>query len=69
MPKATTCKLNDQYIPIDEALAIRDRKSKVIFRWIECGQRVRAHKMGTTQQAAHFEHLVANPQCRLSVTL
>ena len=45
MPKAVTCKLNDQYISIDEALAIRDRKSKVLFRCVECSQQVRAHKM------------------------
>jgi hypothetical protein len=39
----------------------------VVFRCVECGQRVRAHKKGTTGQAAHFEHMAANPRCRFSV--
>ncbi len=66
MPKATMCKLNDRTISIEEALAIRTRKTADEFRCLECDERVRAHKMGTTHQAAHFEHMVANPQCRLS---
>lgn len=66
MPKATQCKLNGQTISIDEALAIRDRRAGVVFRCVECGERVRAHRTGTTQQAAHFEHFSANPRCRLS---
>lgn len=69
MPKAIKCKLNDRTISIDEALAIRNRKSPVIFQCVECGERVRAHKKGTTQQAAHFEHMVANSRCRLSVRI
>ena len=56
----------DRTISIEEALAVLDRKSRVVFRCVECGGRVRAHKMGTTHQAAHFEHMVANSKCRLS---
>jgi len=66
MPKATICKLNDRPIDIDEALAIRARKPTVVFFCSECGERVRAHKRGSTGQAAHFEHMIANPRCRLS---
>ncbi len=63
MPKATTCKLNDRAIDIAEALAIRDRKPNVVFHCRECGEPVRAHMGGTT---GHFEHMSANPHCRLS---
>ena len=66
MPKATTCKMNDRAIDIVEALAIRDRKPNVEFHCRECGEPVRAHEKGTTGQAAHFEHMTANPHCRLS---
>ena len=66
MPKATKCNLNGREIEIEEALAIRKRDPKVVFHCTECGQRVRAHKLGTTGQAAHFEHLAANRKCPLS---
>lgn len=66
MPKATTCKLNDRTIDITEALALRARKRDIVFRCAKCGEHVRAHKKGTTEQAAHFEHLSANPRCPLS---
>jgi RNase P subunit RPR2 len=66
MPKATTCKWNGQIIGIEEALRIRARTRRALFHCTECGERVRAHKSGTTGQAAHFEHLSANPHCSLS---
>ncbi len=66
MPKATRCFLGSRTLDIDEALAIPEIQVRRKFRCIECGERVRAHKEGTTQQAAHFEHLSANPRCSLS---
>jgi len=66
VPKSTTCILNGRELDIQAALEIRERKSSVDFRCHECGERVRAHKKGTTGQEAHFEHLSANPRCSLS---
>ena len=66
MPKATKCNLNGHEIDVAEALAIRERDPNVVFHCTECDQRVRAHKLGTTGQAAHFEHLAANEGCSLS---
>jgi formylmethanofuran dehydrogenase subunit E len=51
---------------IETALQIRGRKSDADFRCSECGERVRAHKKGTTGQEAHFEHLAANSRCSRS---
>jgi hypothetical protein len=66
LPKATTCLLGDRQIEISEALRITQPEVRKRFRCLECGERVRAHKEGTTQQAAHFEHMHANPQCTRS---
>jgi predicted RNA-binding Zn-ribbon protein involved in translation (DUF1610 family) len=63
---STTCILNGSRIDIQTALEIRGRKSPADFRCPECGERVRAHKKGTTGQEAHFEHLSSNPRCSLS---
>jgi competence CoiA-like predicted nuclease len=57
---------NGRTMDIGSALEIRVRKSNADFRCAACGQRVRAHKKGTTGQEAHFEHVTANPNCRLS---
>ena len=59
----TKCKLNGRVIGIDDALAIRKRKSDAVFQCVKCGERVRAHSRGSTNQAAHFEHFNANPKC------
>ncbi len=53
-------------MPIGMATQIRDKELRGSFRCVECGERVRAHRKGTTGQAAHFEHLQANPKCTLS---
>lgn len=66
MLKATTCTLDGRELHVDEALMIPDRGASPPFRCRSCGERVRAHKRGTTGQAAHFEHLTANPACPLS---
>jgi hypothetical protein len=66
MPKATEGKLNGRIIGIDEALSVKQREKDVVFRCISCGERIRAHSRGTTDQAAHFEHFIANPECPLS---
>jgi hypothetical protein len=66
MPKATEAKLNGRTIGVEDALSVRARNSDVVFRCIACDERVRAHSRGTTDQAAHFEHFVANPDCRMS---
>ena len=70
MPKATTCKLYGQIIGVDEALYSRDearrcRKPYPPFRCRECGELVRPHKRGTTDQAAHFEHRERSLGCPL----
>ncbi|MFZ2493475.1 MAG: hypothetical protein WA208_18505 [Thermoanaerobaculia bacterium] len=61
MPKATTA-----IIDIEDALAVREAGLTTQYRCVGCGQPVRAHKKGTTDQAAHFEHLARNPDCKLS---
>ena len=61
MPKATTA-----VIDIQTVLELREAGHKLDLHCIECKQRVRAHKQGTTEQAAHFEHLDRNPACSLS---
>ena len=67
MAKATACLLNGRRIEIAEALRLRQAEGMTPpFRCIECGKQVRAHKRGTTGQAAHFEHQERNPSCSLS---
>jgi hypothetical protein len=66
VPKATSCTFNGRPMDIETALQIRGRKSDADFRCSECGERVRAHKKGTTGQEAHFEHLAANSRCSRS---
>jgi hypothetical protein len=67
MAKATTCTLNGRTITIAEALALRTKRGlQGSLRCIECGEKVRAHRKGTTDQAAHFEHHVKNPKCSRS---
>jgi hypothetical protein len=66
MPRSVTCNFNGRPMEIKTALEIRARKPSADFRCQECGERVRAHKKGTTGQEAHFEHLSANPGCKLS---
>ena len=58
--------LNGRRVDVATALELRDRKTKLDFRCPECGEGVRAHKKGSTGQAAHFEHLSANVRCSLS---
>jgi predicted RNA-binding Zn-ribbon protein involved in translation (DUF1610 family) len=66
VPKSITCMFNGRSIDIKTAVEIRLRKTSVDFRCSECGERVRAHKKGTTGQEAHFEHSSSNPRCSLS---
>jgi predicted RNA-binding Zn-ribbon protein involved in translation (DUF1610 family) len=66
VPKSTTCIMSGQQIDIQAALEIRGNKSSAVITCPECGERVRAHKKGTTGQGAHFEHLSSNPRCSLS---
>ena len=68
MPKATTCILNGRSLGVAEALALRQRNPKIAFRCSKCGEPVRAHKKGTTGQAAHFEHFSKNQNCELSTS-
>jgi hypothetical protein len=53
VPKSTTCILSGQQIDIQTALKIRGNKTSADFRCPECGERVRAHKKGTTGQQAN----------------
>ena len=66
MPKSVTCEVKRQIgwriMTIDEALLTREPQG----RCVECHEPVRAHKTGTTGQAAHFEHLKSNRLCSLS---
>ena len=71
MPRAIRCRLNGEVIDVGRALALREqaaaaRRARPDFRCVGCGERVRAHRTGTTGQEAHFEHLRGNPRCRLS---
>ena len=66
MPKATSCLLDKREISVGEALKIDNPSVKRRFSCVECGERVRAHKKGTTNQAAHFEHMSRNPRCSRS---
>ena len=68
MPKATSCNLNGRPVHIEDALAMRRRGVSPPFRCTECDEPVRPHKRGTTGQAAHFEHEIANQRCRLSTS-
>ncbi len=70
-PRSEVCEILDgkqwKTIGIDDALEIRRQRG----RWpggrcVECNQRVRPHKLGTTGQRAHFEHLTGNPSCSRS---
>lgn len=67
MAKATNCTLDGRTIEIAEALALRRGSgAQPSFRCVECREKVRAHRKGTTGQAAHFEHQVRNLKCRRS---
>ena len=69
MPKSTFCRYGGDRLGVAEALEIRRRSSpgrQPRFSCEGCGKPVRAHKAGTTGQAAHFEHLEKNPSCRFS---
>jgi|ERR1044071_5924816 hypothetical protein len=66
MPKATTAVHHGQLLSIQEALDLRQQKHQLTVYCRECGEQVRAHKTGTTGQAAHFEHLRRNLGCSLS---
>ena len=65
MGRLVLCQWEGRTLTIDEALALRSQRSasSLQFFCLDCGQRVRAHKAGTTGQGAHFEHLVRNPLC------
>lgn len=66
MSRPMRCLFSARPMNIAAALEIRERKRDADFHCIECGEKVRAHKRGTTGQEAHFEHLSANPRCSLS---
>ncbi len=61
VPKATSA-----LIDIESALALRVSGQRPVYRCAECRELVRPHRKGTTEQAAHFEHLRRNPICSLS---
>ena len=66
MPKATTARAGKHIFDIEKALEMRKHGMKPDLRCVECGKPVRAHKKGTTDQAAHFEHLSRNLACHRS---
>ncbi|MFZ4395086.1 MAG: hypothetical protein ACOYOU_05595 [Kiritimatiellia bacterium] len=68
--RAIECRFGGQSITVENALAIRDamptrKRSGLDFECLECGKAVRPHNAGGTA-SAHFEHLIRNPQCKLS---
>lgn len=66
MPRSVDCRLGSEVIGIEEALQLRANArqgERLPLRCVECGQPVRAHRKGSTGQAAHFEHLKVNPAC------
>jgi hypothetical protein len=69
-PKAMSCEIacpeGWKPIGIETALEMRRKKTWCGGRCIECREPVRPHRIGTTGQAAHFEHLERNPKCSLS---
>ncbi len=66
MPKATVCLFAGRQIDVNEALELRKAKKALELHCTLCGEPVRAHRKGTTGQAAHFEHRTKNPSCALS---
>ncbi len=64
MARSTDCELwaNRTWQPIDIGVAITMPRSRRL-RCVECGGQVRAHGVGATGQAAHFEHLERHPGC------
>ena len=65
MGRMVVCQWEGRSLKIEEALELRSQRpaSSLQFYCLCCGQRVRAHKAGTTGQGAHFEHFVRNPTC------
>ena len=65
MGRMVVCSWEGRSLTIDEALRLRTQRASATLQFfcLDCGERVRAHKAGTTGQGAHFEHLVRNPQC------
>lgn len=69
MPLAVHCFYGDRLIGIEEALDLRKRRGRresLRFYCEECRKPVRPHELGSTGQAAHFEHRERNPACSLS---
>lgn len=67
MGRLVTCVWEGRSLMIEEALELRDQRgsSTLDFQCPHCGERVRAHKAGTTGQGAHFEHRIRNPLCSM----
>lgn len=64
MARSTDCELwaNKRWELIDIELAVRMPKGR-FMRCVECHGRVRAHALGKTGQAAHFEHFERHKGC------
>lgn len=64
MPRSTTATVGTsrRKVSVNEALDGIGEE----YRCFECRQRVRPHRQGRNGQAAHFEHLRRNANCRLS---
>ncbi len=67
MPLSITCnaRIEGHWVPMDVAEALR-RGTAVTLRCPECYGPVRAHKKGTTGQAAHLEHAQGHSGCSFS---
>ena len=70
MPKMITANSESKIVPIETALLRREaaRKNRTVmpkYLCIECGNPVRPHKAGQSNQA-HFEHLKRNINCSKS---
>ena len=62
--RSTDCELwaNGCWQPIEIDLAVKMPKSRRM-RCPECGGQVRAHRVGSSGQDAHFEHLERHKGC------
>lgn len=64
MKAADKCKHDGEELSISEALALREtNRTPLFFTCLVCGEPVRAHKAGSNNSPAHFEHFERNYSC------
>ena len=73
MARSISCILDNKPLGVEDAIALRNtsrraHKESPVFLCIQCGEPVIPHK-ARINGAAHFEHRIHNPQCKLSAPL